>query len=105
MTYCCTALAVMQLWRNTTYNMKHKEHKLYHLVIVAQLEFQTHLRLRLGFAVTTASWFFPSVHQILPLQTFAGFVLTVSGPLIAALDNNLLWLRTSINSSRITLEL
>ena len=38
------------------------------------------------------------------LQTFAGFVLTVLGPLIATLDNDLLWLRTSINSSRITLE-
>ena len=38
------------------------------------------------------------------LQTFAGFVLTVLGPLIAALYNDLLWLRTSINSSRVTLE-
>ena len=84
--------------------MKHEEHKLYHLVIVAPLELQTRLRSRLGLTVTTANWFFPSVHQILPLQTFAEFVSTVLGPLTAALNNDLLWLRTSINSSRITLE-
>ena len=79
--------------------MKQEQHKLFQLIIVASLEFQAHLRLR--FTVMTANQFFSSVHQILPFQTFAGFVYYIR--IIALLYNDLLWMRTSINCSRITL--
>ena len=109
--YCTGSSAILARCnlQGQIYNMKHKEHKLYHLVIVAQLEFQIHLRcLRLDFVwgrpVTVVLSFGSSNIAFSALQTFAGFVLTVSGPLIATLDNDLLWLRTSINSSRITFE-